>query len=321
MNLIINQNKEENIYHVACCTDNNYIYHCCSMFCSLLENNKNIFINIHLIFENLTENNQDIINKLVNRYYSTIEFHRIVTDKLEHVKFRAHNPLSKAAYYRLLLSSLLPNLDKVLYLDIDMIVLGSIKPLFDLEIESYALAAVKDVEDCTDEHRMQLSLPISSLYFCSALMIVNLDFWRQHNSEKKLLQFANRKRKVFCHDQDCLNYVFKNSWFELPPKWNKFHMTYIAKRDFVNFIDRYEYKKKPIIIHFSGYNPKRKCFFIRYEKIYLKYLNLSEYKIVKVKTTFWLKFRPIIRYHFIRVLKIINIYDVYIYWKLNKDTK
>lgn len=103
-----------------------------------------------------------------------------------------------------------------------MVVLGKIKPLFELDIEPYGVAAVKDVVPCIDEHRVQLSIPYGQDYFCSALMLINLKYWREHDSEARLLEFAKRERKIFCHDQDALNYVFKNSWYQLPPKWNRF---------------------------------------------------------------------------------------------------
>ena len=155
----MSQSTLEPTLHIGCSTDDNYVHHACVMLCSLLENNPDDRIVVHLLHEKLTPKNQKAISHLVERYKAEIVFHRVDTTKLAGVKFRKKRPLSLAAYYRLLLSSRLPQTDKILYLDVDMVVLGKIKPLFELYIEPYGVAAVKDVVPCIDEHRVQLSIP------------------------------------------------------------------------------------------------------------------------------------------------------------------
>lgn len=84
-----------------------------------------------------------------------------------------------AAYYRLLLSSVLPqNLDKVLYLDCDMIVMRDIQEIFKIEIDNYALAATIDKFPYTEKHRLQLHMEVGERTFCSGIMLVNLKYWR-----------------------------------------------------------------------------------------------------------------------------------------------
>jgi len=245
------------------------------MLCSLLENNKDLDIVIHILISRLNEENENRIIALTKKYDVEIYFHNVDLDKLEDVKFRSKNPLSKAAYYRLLLSSILPSINKILYLDVDMVVLGSVKPLFDLELANYPVAAVRDIIECTDEHRMQLSLSYEQQYFCSAIMMINLDYWRKNDSEEIMIGFSKRNRRVFCHDQDALNYAFKGKWFQLPPKWNKFNSGYIDNSHFRAYKDKYEYKYKPVVIHFSGYKPEKKYIGVKNESYYLKYFKLA----------------------------------------------
>lgn len=307
----------ENIYHVGCSTDDNYIHHASVMICSLLENNKNIRIAIHLLYGNLSKVNQSFLKGLVSRYSAEIIFHQVDESRLQGVKFRKVRPLSMAAYYRLLLSSILNDVDKVLYLDVDTAVMGDITPLYSLNLDEYAVAAVKDVVPCFDDHRMSLSIPYDKDYFCSAVMLINLKYWRIHNVEEALLEFAKRDRQVFCHDQDALNYVFKNCWYQLPPKWNRFNMMYKPSRDFNDYRDKYEYYHEPVIIHFSDYKPAHRCFFIKYESLYKYYHKLSGAKPVEIcKIPFLKRFDPAWTYVFRSSLKAIGLYDWYLYCRL-----
>ena len=307
----------EYIYHVGCSTDDNYIHHASVMICSLLENNKQVNIAIHLLHGTLSEANQSFLRGLVARYSVEIIFHKVDDSKLQGVKFRQVRPLSLAAYYRLLLSSILNDVDKVLYLDVDTVVVGDITPLFHIDIDSYAVAAVKDVVPCFDKHRMSLSIPYDKDYFCSAVMLINLKYWRKHNVEESLIEFAKRDREVFCHDQDALNYVFKDCWYQLSPKWNRFNMMYKTSRDFNDYRDKYEYYHEPIIIHFSDYKPSYRCFFIKYESVYKYYHELSGAKPLEVvKMPLLKKLKPAWTYLFMASLKTLGLYDKYLYCRL-----
>ena len=116
----------DNTYHIGCSTDDNYVHHASVMICSLLENNRDNAIVVHLLHDVLSQENVDFLTSLVHRYGAGIVFHKVDVRRLAGVKFRTHRPLSMAAYYRLLLSSVLDGLDKVLYLDVDTAVLGNV---------------------------------------------------------------------------------------------------------------------------------------------------------------------------------------------------
>ncbi|WP_455667557.1 glycosyltransferase family 8 protein [Phocaeicola sp.] len=209
------------MYNVTCNTDDNYAQHCMAMLCSLFENNKEETIAVHVLCNTLSDVYRTSLKKLADAYSQSIKFYSVDEMPLENVQFRSKRPLTKAAYYRLLLSSILVGIDKVLYLDCDMIILGKIRDLFELELDNYALAAVLDSMPYSEKHQRQLNLPINASCFCSGIMLINLEYWRKHDVESQLLDFARRKRNpIYLHDQDVLNYVLHNQWFMLSPKWN-----------------------------------------------------------------------------------------------------
>lgn len=259
--------------HICCSTDDNYVSHCGAMLCSLLDNSKSQYI-VHILCteSKLSQANKDILLSIVNHFGSHCIFHNVDEKKLEGVKFRKRRPLTYAAYYRILLASIFDiTIDKIFYLDCDIIVLKDIAPIFELNIDNYALAAVQDMTNPCDLQRMQLSIPYQECFFCSGVMLINLDYWRKHNSEIALLAYAKKDREVFLHDQDALNAVFYNDWFRLPPKWNKFNMQIPSSIKFLTTDDRKEYIHSPVLIHYL-IKPWYNLRYVRYSKEYQHYL-------------------------------------------------
>lgn len=266
-------------------TDNQYVQHTMAMLCSLYENNKKHNIVVHVLQKSLSAKSREYLTELSGKYDNIIIFYDVDESKLQGVQFRKKRPLSMAAYYRLLLSSVLPdNIDKVLYLDCDIIIVRDIEEIFNIEIDDYALAASIDTFPYCQQHRLQLHMEADERTFCSGIMLVNLKYWREHNVEPDLLEYAKRHREVvYLHDQDVLNYKFKKHWFLLPPKWNRGANTIKPIPD--NYCKDYDIKDyiyNPMLYHFASIDVKPwldapvPC-----KSEYMKYLKNSGYKEVK----------------------------------------
>lgn len=281
-------------------TDDNYCQHASAMLCSLFENNKEHIFNVHILINSLSEQNRSFLQELGRRYNANVVFYEVDESVLKNVKFRSKRPLSKAAYYRILLSSVLDeSIKKVLYLDCDMIVVGDVSPLFSLELENYALAASLDSFPLSDLHRRQLHMSVGEKTFCSGIMLINLDYWRLNKSEEKLIEYANRDReKVFYHDQDALNYVFKGKWFMIPPKWNRSAYFPVAQDSpYFQDFDIKEYKYNPVVIHYSDsvMKPWLDCLSCN-KSLYINYLQKSGFNnVVFNKVAIGLKIKCISR--------------------------
>lgn len=270
----IGRNEE---YHICLSTDDNYSIYCGVTICSLFENNPDSQFVIHIIINKLHEDNIAKLKSIAEKYNSKILFHKVDSSKLEGCKYREYIPLTEAAYYRLLLSSILPDVKKALYLDCDIIVNGTIDELFKIELDNYPLAAVKDPGDVCEERRNQLSIPYGEAYFNSGVLLINLDYWRRYNVETKLLEFAKRERRVYFHDQDALNYVFKGKWYSLSPKWNKSNYTSMEKIVFFCKEDEKAYVRDARIIHYSSdLKPWYKIYGTKYRKLYKKFAKISQ---------------------------------------------
>lgn len=268
------------MYHIACSTDNNYVQHSLAMICSILENSNCNGLIFHILIDELDLHFQNELTILIQKYDAECCFHKVDTTALNGVKFRDLEPLTLAAYYRILLPSIVDkNISKILYLDVDIIVLRSLLPLYEIDLSGYALAAVKDVSEypLSDLHRMQLNFSYNDTYFNSGVMMINLDYWRKNNAERKLIAFSQKERTVFYHDQDALNCIFKGQWLELSPKWNHINMVLLRKSMFRTQNDEDDYINAPCVIHYAAKHckPWLNIPFIQYRKKYHYYLTLS----------------------------------------------
>lgn len=273
-------NKE---IHIACSTDDNYAPLCGVMVCSALENNKGGNLVVHVLTNSLSADNRDRMTRQCSRYGARCLFHQIDESRLEGCQYRTKvHPLSSAAYYRILLASVLPDVSRAIYLDCDMMVLDDLRQIYDTDLEGRGVAAVQDYDTPADmAHYQQLGLSMGDRYFNSGFMVIDLDYWRKHNTENQLLAFAKRPRKVYFHDQDALNSVFANQWKRLSPEWNHFNVARIrVKGLFENKDEAHRFFSSPKVVHFPGrhFKPWLPTPLIPYRRQWLHYLEISAWR-------------------------------------------
>jgi Lipopolysaccharide biosynthesis proteins, LPS:glycosyltransferases len=190
---------------------------------------------------------------------------------------RAGGHLSAATYYKILVPELLRRyaIDKVLYLDCDVIVLGDLTPIWQEDLRDYALAAIEDIGgQC---RKKELAIPLSHPYFNAGVLLFNLRKWREERLTDRVLAYAamHGERLLF-HDQDALNAVLHGEWLELPPEWNLQSNMLTANQRKVGL-------RRPIVVHYTGASkPWHYDNVHPYRNEYYRYLNM----------TAWRRYRP-----------------------------
>jgi lipopolysaccharide biosynthesis glycosyltransferase len=204
----------------------------------------------------------------------------------------------KEANFRLFLPLLLPNVSKVLYLDCDILCLGDISTLYNIDVSNSPYAACSENKYilqvnnpfCYSVHQafyfFAKYLNISPLqegfnYANSGVMLINNDYWRQYNYTQRSLDFfveyKDNKSFVF-PDQDIINYLAmqdKNCFVDLAWKYNllQCHMdNCIVDKVLDTSSERFKIildvldnsivedgKIKPVIMHYAGENKPWKC--------------------------------------------------------------
>ncbi|WP_455541350.1 glycosyltransferase family 8 protein [Prevotella fusca] len=266
------------LFHITCSTDDNYVQHCMAMLCSVLENNREHNVFIHLLHHSLSESSQQLISEMAKRYEAEICFYDIDIDQLSGFSIADYHPnLSIATYFRFFLPSLLDkSIKRVLYLDCDVIVLRDVSELFHIDLDGYGVAAVKDFTPGSDEHRRVMGLELDDRAFCAGVLMINLEYWRDYGSEKRLFEYASKMgENLFMEDQDVLNHEFKRRWFQLPYKYGYTPMSIVPLDNSQKWADVVEYSLKPSIIHYASYVKPWLDIRIPYDRYYWKYLKLS----------------------------------------------
>lgn len=211
--------------HIILATDNNFVQHCAVTMTSILEHNNEICF--YILTEGLSAKNEKVLNDLVNKYHSKLNILSIdssIVEKFPMPQTAGFSHISVATYYRLFIASLLPqDVNKVLYLDCDIVVRDSLDELFNIDIEGYSLGAVFQDDPLLlqgDEYE-RLGLQGETGYFNAGVLLINLKYWRDNDVEKRLLNYiSNNTENIRFHDQDTLNAVLAPSALTLDCKWN-----------------------------------------------------------------------------------------------------
>ena len=207
---------KENIPIVSS-ADDNYAVHLGVMFVSLLENTSNPErIHLFVIDGGISEYKKTILSADIEKRKSQITFINIDNEKYDY--FPTSKQITTAAYFRLSISDFFDQtVEKVIYLDCDIIVKKDIISLWGIDLEDYSIAAVENIS----KNIYKPSGLIQRDYFNSGVLLINLKKWRDEAISKKVFTFIVENPKLICsHDQCALNGVFKGNWKRLPLTWN-----------------------------------------------------------------------------------------------------
>jgi lipopolysaccharide biosynthesis glycosyltransferase len=140
---------------------------------------------------------------------------------------------SKLTYARLLLPYVLPqSVEKVLYLDSDILVLDDLQTLLRLDLQGSLLGAVVDLDSSENAERLGLKAQGSDTdldvrapesrgkYFNAGVLLVDLASWRDQQISEKAMQYLSEYPHAPLSDQDALNVVCAAQWKPLDSRWN-----------------------------------------------------------------------------------------------------
>lgn len=250
--------------NIAYSTDENYAVHAYISLHSLLDSNiEEKEIHIYLIDNRLSNFTRDAFKQLL-KTYSTEERIRTLSiidfTKYEEYVKDAVPCGSLSTYGRLFLSNLM-DIDKILYIDCDTIVSGSLHELFEMDIEGYALAGVQDIVSLSI--RKATGLGYGERYINAGVSLMNLKYWRENKGQEQCLNFIKRYGgKVPFEDQGTMNGVFRGKIKILPPKFNVMNVmidysaeqisTYMRVENYYSNSEILEANRDSRIIHFTA---------------------------------------------------------------------
>lgn len=273
--------------HIVCCTDHNYIMPSGVMICSVCENNSGSEITFHIISNSsVTEQDKHVLNEIIYKYGNKSAYYEM--DKINDCFFvggegQNSHITTLVSYYRLFLVNLLPdNVDRVLYLDGDIIVRGSLTEVYNIEMKDAAVAAIPDAGQWDLQRYDLLGYPSDLGYFNAGVLLINIDYWRKNNLLKDFIEFATTyPERLKCHDQDILNYTLRNAKVSLPIKYN-LQNGFMYKELVIDEKYREELNEaisNPVVLHYSArVKPWFKYCGHPYKEEFFKYRALTPWK-------------------------------------------
>lgn len=282
--------------NVAYSTSDLYSELAATSIASLLENNKDIQeVNFYIIDIGISNKHKQDLIELASSYGRNIEFlEDLNVEKIAHTKIdvgRWHI----STFSRLFLLQVLPEeLNKIIYIDCDMIIRHSLKALWEMDMEgTWCMSA----DDCRGKmYRKDIGISDNSIYTNNGLMVVDLAAWRNNNVESKFVEYINKHHGDITYmDQGVLNGVLQpiNKVKLLPISYNAQTACYDlgyeglqACRSPVWAYTKEEFNKgiaDPCVVHFttcfmSGTRPWFKEDHHPYREEFLKYRSLTAWK-------------------------------------------
>jgi len=251
--------------NIAICLNHNFLMPYGVTLQSLCENNRGESVCVYVITDDsFTAEDVNIYKAIVLGQNKNNEIHviRVTDEQIEEFVKHANSRYPKQVFYRLLLGSLLPeSVDRVLYLDGDIIVRNSLHALWCMDLEGKSVGGVTDSLSGILEYYNRLQIPITKGYINAGVLLINLKFWRENDYGQRFIQFMrNHPERIVLNDQDVLNFVVQDTKTYIPMKFNLQTM-FLYKDRYQNF-SIYQFKKEydearvnPIIIHYSGCRP------------------------------------------------------------------
>lgn len=271
---------------IVACLDKGFVMPTGVMMYSVCVNNQDTEIMFHLVVdESVTDADRNDLKRTVESFEGKkVTFYTVNSRNFQEMPALVKGyRITQSAYYRLFLTEILPtNIEKVLYLDGDIIVRHSLLPLWNTDLTDYSLAAVIDYEEDTMSFYERLNYPRRYSYFNSGVLLINLKYWREHDVVKVFNSYIEEHRSdIVYHDQDVLNAVFYNKKILLPIKYNT--SVGFCKRQ-KKYDPKYEdevlnTRKDPVIIHYTETKPWQYCRYPHpFESSFFKYQSQTCWK-------------------------------------------
>lgn len=249
----------DNALHIAFCFDQGYVMPTGVAMYSICVNTPEPVCFHALVSQGVPEEAKQQMERMVVSHGKKIVFHVVDNTSVKGVYSNADTHISNCTYYRFLLPYLLPSdVSKAIYLDGDLITLGSLLPLWETELapdEPAAIACDFMSDDVIVHNR--IGTPPSQPYFNGGVIVFNLDCWRKEGLGAICLE-ESRKQSYYLMDQDVVNVLLGHRIKRLHFKYNCQTEFFLNPEQYWTvsrekyFDEIHEAMKKPVIMHFIG---------------------------------------------------------------------
>ncbi len=243
--IVMNADINQDFCDIYSTTDDNYARHLGVLISSIKINKGVEKIRYWILCNNVSSNN---IKKLKSLQSDDFLINIVQVDDFSMTSakntLRTNSHLSLTVYLRIFIERYVPHsVNKILYLDCDMICRGSLVELYSEYIDDVTIIGVKDILEGSNKKRLRVDK-----YINSGVMLINLKRWREKSYCESIVDYINKnindKNKLFYQDQDAINACLSNDIKYTLPKWNA------QTSPYPNNEEQNEIGKTSVIVHF-----------------------------------------------------------------------
>lgn len=228
------------------CVNNAYADKLLVTIISILENNLEQKIAFYILSSDFSDKNKILIQDTLKKYRNfKIKYLNVDKKIFDNSNLKNNiEYISLETYYRYIIADIVPDINKALYLDADLIVNGRLNEFYDIDIENNYCAGVKDKFIEEIDYKNTLGMSSDEIYINAGVMLLNLGKLRKdHMSTKLLNNTIKLAEQIEYQDQDIINITFRGGIKEVDSKYNFTSSNVIREKQKI---------KEAIIIHYTG---------------------------------------------------------------------
>lgn len=246
--------KKEKI-NILVTLDENYVPYLNIMLSSMLHSNRDCFFDVYLLHSAIPE------DKVLRTKEILGESGKLIMVKAKDIGLGNAPTTSRypeEIYYRIFAAKYLPDtVDKVLYLDPDIIVNGSLRPLYNMPLDEYYFAAASHTGPFLRKfNEIRLDMDDESPYINSGVMLMNLKRLREEQNYEDVFDFIEKRKSfLMLPDQDIISSLYGSKIFALDTfRYNMTEKLYMTHAPFEKDFNLDWVKENSVIIHYCGRN-------------------------------------------------------------------
>ena len=233
----------------------------------------------------ITEENHQRLLKQAARFDNAEIIFYDIDKKLDAVMPKVETTWHRAIYGRLFLDEIAKQygIDRLIYLDCDILMDGPITELFTMDLQGKCLAGVTDAAD--KGRKIDLGMPPDSNYINSGMLVIDTARWIELDASRRIIEYINSfPEALLFPDQDAINYILGGEMLILPPEYNMMWMLcysdipkmFKSVPDFYYTPEQVDYALfMARIIHYAGHDmwcydgvtPAAEVVFLKYRKL------------------------------------------------------